>query len=58
MKLASHNMAEKMTYMEEKTAEVRQVTRRKMADMEYKASDMDDEISRATLWMKSEIEKM
>ena len=49
MKLASHNMAEKMTYMEEKTAEVRQVTRRKMADMEYKASDMDDEISRATL---------
>ena len=42
-------MAEKMTYMEEKTAEVRQVTRRKMADMEYKASDMDDEISRATL---------
>ena len=51
--LASKNMAENMSEMEEKTAEVRRVTCSKMAGMEEKVVDMACKISRATHCIKS-----
>ena len=57
-RLASKNMAEKMSEMEENTAEVIQFTCSKMADMEEKAAEMVRDMSRKNRCMKSEMEKV
>ena len=44
--------------MEGNSAELRQVTHHKMADMEEKASDMARDIRRKTYCMKAEVKKV
>ena len=45
-RLTSENISDNMAYMEENIAEVRQVTRRNMADIEEKSAYMAHEMKR------------
>ena len=51
--LTSKNVDEKMEDMEEKSADVIEVTRRKIADVEEKASEMDRKMRIETHGMKA-----
>ena len=56
-RLASKKLAENMAVMEEKSAEVRQFTHRKMADMEEKSVEMVRDMRRKTRCMKVEMKR-